>query len=247
VDNKFEYDVPVVEQIEGFYVVRDDLLEYGSKIRFADSFIRDIPQNEIVYGSSPRWGYAQISLAYLCKKYNKKFTLFIAKSAEPHEYTQRALDLDANVFLVDPGYLAVTQKRASDYYHDDLDNRYMLKMGLTHPTIHDTIVSEARRIDIIPDHIWTASSSGTLHRGLSDAFPNAEIHAVSVGHEMTEAELGRAIQHKTKYKFQQVPKKAELPPFPCATHYEGKVWQVMKDYYKDNAKPEKVLMWNVGR
>jgi len=59
---------PVVEEHDGFLVVRDDLLGGGSKIRFADYLIRnDDNIKEWVYGSSPATGYAQISLGHLCK------------------------------------------------------------------------------------------------------------------------------------------------------------------------------------
>ena len=62
---------PVLETYDGITVVRDDLLNYGSKIRFADYFVGHAPENrnikEWVYGSSPATGYAQISLPVICK------------------------------------------------------------------------------------------------------------------------------------------------------------------------------------
>ena len=70
---------PIVEMHEGIYVVRDDLLEGGSKTRFIQSLVRDFPGNEMVYGSSPATGYAQIALARVCSHFNKKCTLFMAK------------------------------------------------------------------------------------------------------------------------------------------------------------------------
>ena len=70
---------PIVEMHEGIYVVRDDLLEGGSKTRFIQSLVRDFPGNEMVYGSSPATGYAQIALARVCSNFNKKCTLFMAK------------------------------------------------------------------------------------------------------------------------------------------------------------------------
>ena len=53
-----QYDFPklVIEEHEGFYVVRDDLLEGGSKRRFADRLIREEMSegaNEFVYGGCP--------------------------------------------------------------------------------------------------------------------------------------------------------------------------------------------------
>lgn len=242
-----EYPKPIIEEYEGFYVVRDDLLEYGSKIRFIDSLIKDLPQNEIVFGSSPRWGYGQISLSYVCKKYNKKFTLFLAEG-QFHEYTKRALELGANIIQVPMGFLATTQKRARDYVAEDAESRFLFPIGIEHPSVLDAIKDTASSTGFNPDHVWTASSSGTLHRGLSMAWPNAEIHAVSVGHAMDERQRGRAIIHECKYKFQQVPKKHELPPFPAAAHYEAKVWKILQETYSiEDRKRLKILLWNVGR
>ena len=84
---------PILEEYNGFVVVRDDLLEGGSKIRFADYLISSQPEiKEWVYGSSPATGYAQISLACLCKKYGKKAGTAAKKQYEkvrPSEETKK--------------------------------------------------------------------------------------------------------------------------------------------------------------
>ena len=88
---------PVIEEHDGFQVVRDDLLDVGSKMRFVDKFIRDTKAKEIVFGSCPATGYAQISLPAVCNKYGKKTILFMAKRNEEnlHEYKIRGRDLGA--------------------------------------------------------------------------------------------------------------------------------------------------------
>ena len=71
-------DPPVVEEHEGFQIVRDDMIGGGSKMRFADYLIRSNKEiEEWVYGSSPATGYAQISLSCLCRKYGKKAVIFM--------------------------------------------------------------------------------------------------------------------------------------------------------------------------
>ena len=165
-------DIKIIQH-DGFYIVRDDLIEYGSKIRFIDDLIKSLPYDEIVFGSSPRWGYGQISLSYICKKYGKKFTLFLAESKDYHEYTQRAIDLGANVIGVNPGYLKVTEKRAKDYVSENSQNRFLFPIGVEHPSVLESIKRTVESINFVPDHVWTASSSGTLHRGLSLGWPTA--------------------------------------------------------------------------
>ena len=78
------------------------------------------------------------------------------------------------------------------------------------------------------------------------AWPEAEVHVVSVGHTMGDKEIGRAIYHRSPYKFDQKVKSKELPPFPSAPTYDAKVWAPMRDWYTSHERPEKVLVWNVA-
>ena len=43
---------PIITKFDDVFVVQDELLDYGAKIRFVDKFIRDTPHKEIVFGSS---------------------------------------------------------------------------------------------------------------------------------------------------------------------------------------------------
>ena len=63
----FKFPKLIIEEHEGFHVVRDDLLEGGSKRRFVDRMMRDEIENgieEFVYGGCPANGYAQLSLTH---------------------------------------------------------------------------------------------------------------------------------------------------------------------------------------
>ena len=72
---------PIIMNYEGIDVVRDDLLNHGSKIRFVDKLIRETSAKEIVFGCCPAT-VAQISLPAVAQKYNKKVVLFMAKRNE---------------------------------------------------------------------------------------------------------------------------------------------------------------------
>jgi len=236
---------PVIYYHNGFHVVRDDYLTYGSKIRFLDHYVKTSSYSELVYGSSPAQGYGQISLGYLCKLYGKKAVIFMAErsTGKLHLYQERAIGLGVDIRWVKMGMLTVTEKRAKDYVKEDPKNRTLLPMGLCHPTSMGSIIKVARSLSIVPDHVWVAAGSGTLARGLSYAWPNAEIHAVSVGHKLSDEELGRCTLHLTNYKFQQDCKESERPPYPSVPNYDAKVWKVAHE----NADLSKLnLIWNVG-
>lgn len=244
---------PVLELHEGVYVVRDDLLQAGTKVRGADYLIGHCPKHrhvqEWVYGSCPATGYAQISLPFLCNKYNKKAVIFMAarSMSNLHEYQKRGLELGVDYRWIKDGMLNVTQKRARDYVAEDPTKRALLPIGLEHPTVFACFIKVARSLPIVPKHVWSVGSSGTLSRALQLAWPNAEVHVVSSGgHNMSTREIGRAIFHPSKYKWNQTVKKSELPPFPSAPEYDAKAWMPMLNYYESNPRVEPILFWNVG-
>jgi hypothetical protein len=236
---------PVIEKFDNIFVVRDELLDYGSKIRFVDKFIKDAPQKEIVFGSSPATGYAQISLPAVTNKYDKKTVLFMAKrnSDNYHEYQKRGMALGAEYKWVNMGMLSVTQARAREYVNENPNERVVFPIGLEHPTVIGSIIKVARQhIDPTKiSEIWSVGSSGTLNRGLQLAFPELDVNVVSVGHAMGAREIGRAKYYRTEYKFDKAIPESEMPPFPSAPTYDAKAWKFVKEFGKPNC-----LFWNVG-
>ena len=128
----YEFPKLVIEEHEGFHIVRDDLLEGGSKRRFVDRMIREeIAEGaeEFVYGGCPANGYAQLSLTLQAKAYGKKAIFFMAKRSldNLHPYQQQALDYEQ----ISVGFLMVCYRllkqeqentfmkiqRKEDYYH----------------------------------------------------------------------------------------------------------------------------------
>jgi len=238
---------PVITKFDNVYVVQDELLHYGSKIRFVDKFIRDVPQKEIVFGSSPATGYAQISLPAVTNKYDKKTVLFMAKRNPEnyHDYQKRGMALGAEYKWVNMGMLSVTQSRARKYVEENPEERVQFPIGLEHPTVIASIIKVARKhIDPTKiSEIWSVASSGTLARGLALAFPELPINIVSVGHKMSEREIGRAKYYRSEYKFDKPIKESELKelPFESAITYDAKAWRFVKEFGKKDC-----LFWNVG-
>ncbi len=243
---------PVIELHNDIHVVRDDLLNYGSKIRFVDYFIGHALENkqvnEWVFGSCPATGYAQISLPVVCKRYGKKAVLFMAERSmdKLHPYQQRGIELGTEYHWVKMGMLNVTQAHAKRYTAEDPVHRRVLPLGLEHPTVLASIIKVARSLPVKPKEVWSVGSSGTMSRGLQLAFPDAEVHVVQVGHTMKEREIGRAIHHVSPYKFDKPVKKEDEPPFPSAPTYDAKGWKPMMDWYKTHKKKGDVLFWNVA-
>lgn len=244
---------PVIVEHEGYYVVRDDLLDAGSKVRGADFLIGHSDEGrgieEWVYGSSPATGYAQISLPAICNRYGKKAVLFMAARSmdKLHDYQKRGMNLGAIYHWIPDGMMTVTEKRAKDYVKQQPETRRILPMGLEHPTVFGCLIKVARSLQIKPREIWTVGSSGTLSRSLQLAFPDADVHIVSTGHTMSDREIGRGTIHRTPYAFNKAVKLHEAPPYPSAPTYDAKVWYPMTEWHKTHERKDPCLVWNVGR
>lgn len=231
---------PVVEQIEGFVVVRDDLLEGGSKRRFLERFVREVPQTEIVFGGINIYGKAQEALPLLTREYGKTCTLFMPKRNELHPLTKRAVEYGAKIVEVPNGMLPVCLARAREYAAAD-ESRIDLPIGLDHPDVIREIGRLVRtQIEYTPSEVWCVASGGVLLRGLQCAWPDADFFAVQIGHKLKAAQVGRVRRlYVAPEKYNQ-PAKIP-PPYPSLAEYDAKLWRFVREHASPGA-----LIWNVA-
>ena len=230
---------PIIKEHDGIKVVRDDLLDGGTKRRAFTIYVKSKPEmDEFVY-ASPRQGYAQLSLAYACKDLGKKCTVTIPQG-ERYWLSDAAEELGANIIEVPMGYLTNIQAKAKKYCFDN--GAHLIPFGGDHPIIIEAMRQTALSLDVNPTEVWTVMSSGVLSRGLQMAWPKSKVYGVQIGHNTTEDEMGRAETFRSKYKFHQECKKDERPPFPSSLTYDSKAWA----FIKENAS-EGALFWNVGK
>ena len=238
VDFKTNLPTPIVKEHDGIQVVRDDLIEGGTKRRAFYTYIKSKDYEEFVY-ASPRQGYAQLSLAYACKDLGRKATVTVPKG-ERYWLTDAAEELDCNIIEVPMGFLTNIQAKAKKYCLDN--GAHLIPFGGDHPIIIEAMRQTALSIGINPTEVWTVMSSGVLSRGLQGAWPNAKVYGVKIGHNTTRREQGRAETFKSKYAFHQECKEPERPPFPSSLTYDSKAWSFIKEKANNNS-----LFWNVGR
>lgn len=232
---------PIIVEHEGIQVVRDDLLDGGTKRRAFNVFVESFPNiDEWVY-ASPRQGYAQLSLAYACRDLGKKCTVVVPKGKH-YWLTDEAIDKGANVIEVPMGFLTNIQSKARKYVETH-EGAGLIPFGGDHPIIIEAMMNEALSLDIEPPkEVWSVLSSGVLSRGLQAAWPNAKVYGVKIGHNTTDRERGRAEFFTSPYKFQQECKEKDRPPFPSSLTYDSKAW----NFIKKHASPGS-LFWNVGK
>jgi threonine dehydratase len=228
-----ELPTPVIEKVGRFYVVRDDLLPGGTKMRYMLPFLAARPERDIVY-ASPAQGYAQIALAHVCRMLGKRAVIFVAKRAVPHPRTIRAKEAGAMVYQVAHGRLNVVQHRARMFAQDH--GAMLVPFGVNVPEALHHFAAAARSIDIKPREVWACAGSGSLIRGLQEAWPAASFNAVRVG---IKPDAGSAKVYVAPEKYEQAARNP--PPFPSCDNYDAKVWQFATRFASDGA-----LIWNVG-
>ncbi len=221
---------PILEESNGFIIVREDLIPGGTKARAIPVLFDGA--DEYVY-ASPVYGYAQIALACAAATAGKKATIFCARRAKRHALTIKAISLGANVVEVEVGYLTVVQSRAKSYCQSTAAK--LLPFGLDHPLFIGELARIASGLPITPREVWCAAGSGVLARALQLAWPLAQINAVQVG---KVPDVGRARLFVAPEKFE---KDAQIPPpFASCSNYDAKVWRFMKQHGTPGA-----LFWNL--
>lgn len=234
-----ELPAPVIDRYGDILVVRDDLLPGGTKRRFLYRYLQSAPHiREWVY-ASPRVGYAQVALGYACRDLGLKATVVLPKGKHT-PLTEEAIRIGVNVIEVPMGFLSHTQHVAKEYATATTDAA-LLPFGLDHPLVIEEIARIARTLPVTPSEVWTCISSGVLSRGLQQAWPEAVVYGVRVGHATTDAERGRAVVMDAPYKFVQPCRAIDRPPFPSSVYYDAKVWSFIRQRASRGA-----LFWNVG-
>lgn len=225
---------PVVRQHGSLIVVRDDLLEGGTKRRIIQPILAARPESEFVY-ASPAFGYAQLALAIAAGEEGKRATIFTAKRKRPHAMTQAAYDAGAKVVMIPHGYLSNVQAKARRYAAEV--GAACLPFGVDSAEAIKGLAEIARGLPVDPGEVWCVSGSGTLARALQAAWPDAEHHAVVIG---ANPNTGIAIRHKAPERFER-PAKAP-PPWPSSPNYDAKAWRFLQAQASPGA-----LFWNVGK
>jgi hypothetical protein len=236
---------PVLQRLAGnghsrFTVLRDDLIEGGSKMRFLPFLAGDAA--EVVYGG-PFCGAAAWALSVWARDADRRATLFYAAREALHWRQEAARANGARLEFVRPGYLAKVQKEARDYAAKA--GAHFLPLGFDVPAAIDPLTEFAHRLRGqvgTPDQIWCATGSGMLARVIAQAFPDALVCAVAVG--LASRHDAQAFGPNVRIRDAGVPfatPSNAAAPFPACANYERKAWAACVREARGN-----VLFWNVA-
>lgn len=216
---------PVIRRHDGILVVRDDLVEGGSKMRFLPQVVAGA--SEIVYGA-PFCGGAPWALSVYGRRAGVRVTLFYARRDRARWHgRQRAAEANgATIVEVPYGYMTNVQAKARAYAESS--GAVFLPLGFDVADARAPFVESMSRVRARvgdPDQVWCASGSGMLARCLGVAFPESEIRAVAVGlrsrwsaqtfpPNVSVVECPLPFERQTR----------DLAPFSSCGNYDRKAW-----------------------
>lgn len=232
---------PELVEHDGFQVVREDLMGFGSKCRFGDILVQKAQTDTLVY-VQPRYGFAGISLAYLAKKYNKKLVLFCPSQKEISDHQAICAERGAELKFKRIAAMPVLNAHAKKWAEEN--NATFIPLGLRHELVTAAAVKVAYDLAEkhgYPDEVWHAISTGVLGRSLQIAWPDAKFNAVAVSRNIKAGERGRAEIWSHPKAFTQDVDLDLQPPFPSALNYDAKAWEFMVKHGNPGA-----WFWNVG-
>jgi hypothetical protein len=230
-DFESSFPSPIVDDFDGRIIVREDLLEVGSKARAGEALISSVDNDTIVY-VQPRFGFAGISLTKLCKMYSKKLVLFMPASKEVSEHQAYCIEHGCDAHFYRVAAMPNLNRIAKAYAKDT--NSFFIPLGLRHKLVTAMIIKTACEIEE-PKRFWTAFSTGVLNRALQIAWPNSEAYGLAVARNIKDGEKGRATIIGHYQYFEQNSK--IIPPYASALNYDAKVWEYLQ---------EGDLFWNVA-
>ena len=235
------FPAPELVDHNGFKVVREDMMGFGSKCRFGDILVQTCPKDTLVY-VQPRYGFAGISLAYLAKKYNKKLVLFSPSQKEISDHQAICIERGAEMKFRRVAAMPNLNRIAKQWAEDN--NAFFIPLGLKHELVTAAAVKVAYDLAEkhgYPDEAWSAISTGVLQRSLQIAWPDTKFNAVAVARNIQKGERGVATMWSHPKAFNQNVDKEYFPPFPSALNYDAKAWEFLVRHGKPGA-----WFWNVG-
>ena len=235
------FEAPQLVDHDGFKVVREDLMGFGSKCRFGDILVSTCKQDTLVY-VQPRYGFAGISLAYLANKYNKKLVLFSPSQKEISDHQAICVEMGAEMKFKRIAAMPVLNAHAKKWAEDN--GAFFIPLGLRHELVTAAAVKVAHDLAEkhgYPEEVWSAISTGVLQRSLQIAWPDAKFNGVAVARNIKKGERGIAEIWSHPKAFTQDVDPQYNPPFPSAMNYDAKAWEFMTKHGSPGA-----WFWNVG-
>lgn len=225
-----------------FNIIRDDYLPGGTKQRVMDKVLSRPGCDEFVY-AGPVFGYAQVAIAYVAAKLNKKATIFVETKSPLHPQTQMAKTYGAKIMEVGEKAILKDVQDAALKYIDNRPEICLIPFGLHTPEYINLLsraITEAWK-GPAPKRMWVAAGSSTLLNALYKSFPKTYFLAVQVGKTIWPDQLDQT-RTKLFISDEKAWEEAKVqPPYPTVKTYDAKLWKYVLEYGENDD-----YVWNVA-
>jgi len=223
---------PVIERLDKFWVVRDDLVPGGTKQIVLRELLPELNEKHFVYTASI-FGKGGAALAYACAELGYKCTLFMAKSNISVAWTEDVKKLGTKIIWTD--LMPVTEIEPMAWQYAEMNNAFCLPLGFSSEQFAQHLADYARKLPFEPVELWCPIVSGTMAHALESAFPNTKLKGVSVVKNHDYRGFGEVFFAPEKF----VRGAAIPPPYPSWPYSDAKVWRFAKKHGVDDA-----VIWN---
>ncbi len=214
-----------IDEIDGIFILRDDIIEGGTKRRALDILLKSFAADSISYAGTVM-GRGALALAHACADNGKTAHIHICTD-DAHPMIEKLRITGAQVHLHPPMPVAALHE------HAKAQGGITFPPGFDMPEFEDALTAAVLPLDLsATSEIWTASVTGTLTRALKRAFPHKAFKTVSV----VKSGAGDFIAPE---KYHQPAK--HPPPYPACPYTDSKVWQ----FARESAAPRS-LIWNTA-
>ncbi len=260
--SKFNFEhspEPIISKIQfdkkHIFVVRDDLLESGTKQRAAIPYISSLAQegySQFVY-ASPFSGFAQIALAYACSIVGTRCVLFCEKSTDGdfHLFSKISESYGAEICLCEN--LSEAHERSIQFLDSQSEGK-LIPLGFNDPLFKYYLKKNIQKhwknltVSYKIKELWLPIGSGTLLQTFKE-FIDEDVKIYGVNVNILEESDQRIFDIKSNPRFQYI-KSSEsfhdvakvIPPIPSNSYYDAKLFSLLKAHAKNGA-----FWWNVAK
>ena len=229
---------PFVQRVGKFNIVRDDVFTGGTKARVLNNLLARVKETEIVYAGD-RYGHAGLALAEACQHHGKRAVIFFNDDEEEPQSFIETRDHPAVCVKTIPGVRQqVDLFKLAEEFASKAKHRKIYPVGFCTQEFKTALTKYVGALPVKPKEIWALAGSGTLIRSLRAAWPDAKIHAVSMGFPQTDVSAADHVYDVSEAPYQEAQHK---PLYPSAVYYDAKIWRFVEKHASEDA-----LIWNVA-
>lgn len=219
-----------IERHDRFHVLRDDLIEGGSKRRALNLLIPSLPHADFVYAGTI-FGHGALALALACRDHGRRAHLFLSSNDPKNRMIEKLAEAGADIQIASPLPISELLEQVKEFA--DRTGARLFPLAFDEPAFFEAMTACLRELEVSSyPEIWCARVSGTFARSLTSAYPEKPLRLVSTVTGGNAEFFAPEKYHRPA----QMP-----PPYPACPYTDAKLWR----FAKEHAKPDS-LIWNIA-